>query len=345
MNILILHSQVPYFRGGAELLVDGLRCALEERGHRTDVVSIPLTWNPPEMLLSNALIWRMTDVTQSNGIPVDMVICTKYPTWAARHPRKVLWLVHQHRQAYDLFGSPHSELGGDQCSNSIRRRVVDIDRRGMLECERRFAISANVASRLSRYTGVEADPLYPPVPRSGLKPEAYEPFVLSAARLDGLKRVDKLIDAWRHVDPSLRLVIASDGPDREELVRRIRSSDLSDRVMFTGRISDEELTDLYNRCRAVYYAPLDEDYGYSAVEAMSAAKPVITAPDSGGVLEFVEHGRSGLVTELTPEGLSTVINQLANETSARELGSKGAASLPDLSWDRVVSNLLGSGAP
>ncbi|MEX2315468.1 MAG: hypothetical protein WD628_07085, partial [Thermomicrobiales bacterium] len=123
MNVLVLHTQVPFVRGGAEVLVDGLIGALRERGHTTDIVSMPLAWNPPEGLLTTALAWRLLDLRRINDRNVDRVICTKYPTWAVEHERKSLWLIHQHRQAYDLYGSSLSEFTPEAPSRETRERV------------------------------------------------------------------------------------------------------------------------------------------------------------------------------------------------------------------------------
>jgi glycosyltransferase involved in cell wall biosynthesis len=339
VNILILHSQVPYVTGGAEVLVGGLARALRERGHVADIVALPLTWNPVGGLLTTALAWRMLDLTSFNDKVVDLVICTKYPTWAARHPRKALWLIHQHRQAYDLHATELSDFGPDAADREVRERLIELDRIAIGECSPRFAISRNVSRRLKCFNGLDAPALYPPLPRSGLRDEASEPYVLSAARLDAAKRVGPLVAAWRRVDRSLRLVVVGDGPEREALEARARRDGTSERVSFVGRVDDAELSRLYNNCRAVYYAPVDEDYGYSAVEALAAGKPVITAPDSGGVLEFVAHNRSGLVTELDEAALADALNQLADEALARRLGAPGPSLVADLSWDTVVKRL------
>ncbi|MDQ4044744.1 MAG: glycosyltransferase family 4 protein [Chloroflexota bacterium] len=341
MNILVLHTQVPFVTGGAEVLVTGLVAALRERGHTTDIVSLPLQWNPPDRLLTSALAWGLLDLDRFNDCSVDAVICTKYPTWAVTHPRKILWLVHQHRQVYDLFGTPMSEFGPDDDSREIQERVVEIDRIGIGECERRFAISRNVASRLHRYCGLDAAPLYPPVPRLGLQPDRYDPFILSIARLDAAKRIDRVVEAFSDVRSSLRLVIAGDGPERENLERQTERRGLGDRITFLGRVSDDELRDLYNTCRAVYYAPIDEDYGYSAVEALAAGKPVISACDSGGVLEFVRDGVTGVVVDLRSDSLCRAIEHVADEQQARMLGASGPALTRPLTWDTVVSSLIG----
>ena len=341
MRILVLHSQVPFTHGGAEVLSNGLVNALRDRGHEAEMVALPLQWNPPEKLLGAAVAWRMLDLNQVDGRRVDAVVCTKFPTWAVRHPNKILWLVHQHRQAYDLYGTEHSEFGGEGSTPQLRNDVFSIDRQGIGECRRRFAISENVAGRLQQFLGIDAEALYPPVEDRELWPDSYDPFVLSVARLDALKRVNALIEAWSGVDERLKLKIVSDGPDRAQLVSRARELGISGRVDFLGRVDDECLAELYRRCRAVYYAPLDEDYGYTAVEALSAEKPVITASDSGGVLEFVRNGETGSVTDLAPGALSNAINEYVNEELARDRGRRGKPLTADISWDNVIRSLLG----
>lgn len=340
MNILILGSQVPFVTGGAEVLIGGLAEALVDRGHRVDTVQLPLAWNPVDGLLTTALAWRMLDVTTSNGLPVDRVICTKYPTWAVDHPRKALWLIHQHRQAYDWHGTRLSEFTPDRPSQDVRQHVLEIDRRGIAGCLPRYAISGNVAKRLKRYCGLSAGVLYPPVPHQGLRPAAFEPFILSVSRLDAAKRVDRLLAAWRFVRADLDLYIVGDGPERERLERIAQSSGLGGQVRFLGRVDDSELVGYYNACRAVYYAPIDEDYGYAAVESLAAGKPVITATDSGGVLEFVGDGESGVVTSLEAEALAKAIEQVADAGAARDLGAAGPARVANLTWDSVVDALL-----
>jgi glycosyltransferase involved in cell wall biosynthesis len=339
MNVLVLHTQVPFVRGGAEVLVEGLIDALRERGHTADVVALPLAWNPPDGLLTTALAWSLLDLKRFNDRTVDRVICTKFPTWAVEHERKSLWLIHQHRQAYDLHGTSLSEFSPDPASRETRERLIDIDTLGISGCWPRFGISQNVCDRLRRYNGVDAVPLYPPVPRSGLRAEAYEPYILSVARLDDAKRIEPAVLAMRHVH-NLRLEVVGDGPNRLRLEELARAEGVADRVTFRGRVSDDDLRDLYNSCRAVYYAPIDEDYGFTTIEALTASKAVVSAPDSGGVLEFVSHDESGLVTNLDRDSLAAAFYRFTDESFARCLGSSGPERISSLTWDVVVDSLL-----
>jgi glycosyltransferase involved in cell wall biosynthesis len=98
---------------------------------------------------------------------------------------------------------------------------------------------------------------------------------------------------------------------------------------------------LYSGARAVYYAPVDEDYGYGAVEALHAARPVITTDDSGGVLEFVDDGITGLVTPAEPQAIARSITHFMNAAvDAERLGRAGHEKVKDITWDHVVDTLL-----
>ena len=131
MNIIITTSQVPFVRGGNENLVEGLRAALTERGHRVDVVALPYRWYPHNELVKSMAAWRLLDLSESNGVPVDLVIATKFPSYLAPHPNRALWLVHQHRQAYDWYGTPLSDFVNTPEDVRVRKMVQQADRLGI----------------------------------------------------------------------------------------------------------------------------------------------------------------------------------------------------------------------
>ncbi|MEO6457296.1 MAG: glycosyltransferase family 4 protein [Chloroflexia bacterium] len=341
MRIAICTAQVPFIHGGNEVLVEGLRDALMARGHKVAVIALPYKWYPRPQLFSSALAWRMLDITETDGQSIDMAICTKWPSYVVKHPCKVTWLVHQFRQAYDWFGTPLSDFTNSPEDVQARRLLVDMDRRALSESRKIFTISRNVASRLRRFNGLEGEILYPPV-RTGLslKPGPYGDYILSISRLDAAKRVNLLLDALA-LAPGARSVIAGAGPDADALKHHASKLGLSARVEFAGFISDDEASRLYSGARAVYYAPVDEDYGYGAVESLQAARPVITTDDSGGVLEFVEDGVTGLVTSPDPQAISRSITRLLSDADeAQRLGSVGHQSVKDITWDHVVDTLL-----
>ena len=342
-RILICATQVPFVRGGAELLVEGLRDALRESGHTVDVVALPFAWQPHKLIGQSALAWRMLDLTKINDLPVDRVICTKFPSYALRHSKKVTWLVHQHRQAYDWYGTPYSDFVNTPDDRAHRDLLLRIDRAMLGESRQRYAISQNVANRLKRFTGLEATTLYPPSRYAGrFRTGPYGEYILSDARLDAAKRVDLLLRAIALTEQPVRCIIASSGPERAKLESLAAHLNLAERVIFRGFVSDEELIDLYAGARAVFYAPFDEDYGYTSVQALAAARPVVTTSDAGGVLEFINDGINGFVTAAEPVAIATRLDSLwADQALAARLGATGPAHVAGITWERVVATLIG----
>jgi glycosyltransferase involved in cell wall biosynthesis len=341
-RILICATQVPFVRGGAELLVEGLRDALRAAGHSVDVVSLPFAWQPHERIAESALAWRLLGLTHVNAVPVDQVICTKFPSYAVRHPRKVVWLVHQHRQAYDWYGTPWSDFANTPEDRAAREQLLRIDRQMLGEAERRFTISRNVGERLRRFNGLGSAPLYPPSRYAGqLRAGPYGDYLLSDARLDAAKRLDLLLRALARTKQPLRCVCISTGPERERLERLAGELGLGGRVEWRGFVPDAELIDLYAGARAVYYAPFDEDYGFTTVQALAAARPVVTTSDAGGVLEFVDDGVNGWVCAPEPDAIAAQLDRLwSDDGLAARLGAAGPARVAGIGWEGVLDALL-----
>jgi glycosyltransferase involved in cell wall biosynthesis len=89
------------------------------------------------------------------------------------------------------------------------------------------------------------------------------------------------------------------------------------------------------------YTPFDEDYGYVTLESFLSHKPVITATDSGGPLEFVVDGVNGIVVEPSPEAIAAAINHLAGDRArAARLGDAGFERARLVTWDGVVEKLV-----
>jgi glycosyltransferase involved in cell wall biosynthesis len=331
MNIAVCRPQVPFARGGAEIFTDGLVQRLRARGHEAEIVSVPFKWYPGRRVLTQAFLWRLLDLTEADGRPIDMVVATKFPSYCVRHPNKVVWLLHQFRQAYELDRTELGQFSESAEDRALRRRVQRLDEVALGEARKLFATSGNVAGRLRRSTGLEAEVLPHPPQELPYRTEAYEPFVLSVNRLDRAKRIDLLIEAAGR--QGVDVVVVGDGPDRTRL-----ESLANGRVRFTGRVSEQELADLYARCRAVYYAPVDEDFGMVPFEAFLAGKPVLTTTDAGGPLDVVHERETGRVVEPRVDALAAAL--AIGEDEARAWGKAGRALAERVTWDGAIDRLL-----
>jgi len=342
MRVAVCRPQVPFDRGGAEIFADELVRQLCARGHEADLVTMPFKWYPGERVLTQALLWRLADLTEADGRRIDLVVATKFPSYCVRHPNKVVWLLHQFRQAYELDRTELGQFSESAHDRALRRQVQRLDEKCLGEARKVFATSANVAGRLERSTGIAAEVLpHPPQPLA-YRCEAYGDFVLSVGRLDRAKRVDLMLDALAE-SASLRGVVAGEGPDRERLEERARRLGLDGRVTFAGRVGDDELTDLYARCLAVYYAPVDEDFGMVPYEAFLSEKPVVTTEDAGGPLEVVVDRRTGLVCKAEPAAVAQACAWLReHEQDTRTWGQAGKVVAEQVTWDRAIERLLGA---
>ena len=344
-TVLVCETQVPLVRGGAELLVRQLVSELRRRGFATDRVALPFKWYPKDEILPHAAAWRMLDLSESNGRPIDLVIGTKFPTYFARHPNKVCWLVHQHRAVYELCATEFSDFDHEEIDVGLRDRIMALDEQMLSECTALYTISKTVTSRLEKYNGLASIPLYhPPLLAPKLTSGPYGNYVLSVARLERNKRVDLIVRSLVHLPAHLRLVVVGDGSHRPLIEREAEQLGIRDRITFAGAVADDELVHLYRDALCLVYVPFDEDYGLATLEGFLAEKPVITATDSGGTLEFVRAGENGFVVEPTPAAIADAVARLdANRALAASFGSSGRDLAAAISWDTVIERLVSHG--
>src|ERR1044072_7088230 len=341
MNILICTSQVPFVAGGAEVHVANLKQALIEAGHEADIVALPFKWYPPREIIRSALAWRMLDVTEANGKPVDMVIGMKFPAYLVEHPRKVLWVIHQYRSAYDMAGTDYDDLAGYADGTSTRMFVKHADETFIPRALKVYANSRNVAARMLRFNNIHSEPLYHPPPRAELlTPGEQGDYIFYPSRLEPQKRQDVLIEAGRHLKSDAKIILAGGGRHLAHYQSLINSDrKIRERVEMRGFVSEAEMLQLYSGSLAVCYLPWDEDYGYVSLEAMYAGKPLIVARDGGGATEFIEDVREGLIVDPTPQAVAQAIDELyLDRKRAREMGGRGGGKVlaGAVSWQNVV---------
>src|SRR5712691_5807333 len=208
-NILICTTQVPFTKGGAESHVEGLRCALIEAGYRAEIVALPFKWYPPAEIMRSAMAWRMLDLSAANGQPVDLVIGMKFPAYLVAHERKVLWILHQHRSAYNLWGTSFDDLSTFADGVRVREWIKHCDERFIPEARKVFANSKAVADRLKRYNNIESEPLYHPPPLADqLRTGELGDYVFCPSRLEPQKRQELLIEAAKYLRSPAKVVLA-----------------------------------------------------------------------------------------------------------------------------------------
>lgn len=349
MRIAVLHPQTAFTRGGAELHTESLVGALRESGHEAEEVVIAGKWYPATELAHQMAVWRSFDITESNGLKVDAVIALKFPAYLTPHERKIVWLIHQHRTAYELWDHPDfADLSRQEDGATVRKLVVHSDRLALGEAKRVFTNSVNVADRLWNSLRLKGEALYhrSPATEALLRrdPEEFGDYLFYPSRLEILKRQSLAIEAMRHAETPVKLVLVGRGPDERSLRTRIKRLGLQDRVRLEIGVSNERLHELYRGALGVFFGPYDEDFGYVTIEGFAAARPVVTLADSGGPLEFVRDGETGLVAPPNARAIAAAFDRLwSDREAARTWGLAGnqlvRETVPE--WPTVVARLLG----
>jgi glycosyltransferase involved in cell wall biosynthesis len=343
-TIAVCAAQVPFSRGGAEEHVEALVRELKARGYEADLINIPFKWYPHRQLFNSMDLWEALDLSEADGKKIDMVIATKFPSYFVQHPNKVLWLIHQYRQAYDLVDMPFSGFDLTRPGDArTRERLVKRDTAALRSYKRIYTNAANTSLRLKRYNNIDSIPLYhPPKLKGRYFHSGFGDYILSVGRLERLKRVDLLIKGLAHTDAKIKCKIAGKGPELENLKNTAHRYQVADRVEFLGYVTDEELVQLYANCAFVFFAPHDEDYGYITLEAFLSRKPVITAFDSGGPLEFVKHNVNGIVLHSLEENhIGQALNTLFfAKDRCKTFGDRGYETVEPIDWDQVIDSLV-----
>ena len=342
MRIGIATVQVPFITGGAEIHVRLLKEQLEHRGHIVDIITLPFKWYPPQVLLDSIKAVEYLDLTEVNAQKVELLITMKFPMYYIEHPNKVAWLLHQHRQAYELYETKHSDLHLTNEGRDATQQIRNLDTQQLPKHKQIFTNSKNVANRLWRYNRIHAQALYhPPEDYEQLFCEAYGNYILVPGRLDEMKRQLLIVEAIVN-HPKLKLVLIgnADTPYGDALRERVQYLGLHDRILIKGFVSRKEKITLYANALAVYNGAYEEDYGYVTLEGFFSSKPVITHTDSGGPLEFIIDNKNGFITEPSSGSIASILGDLTVQ-KAQKLGDAGRQLMHDLdlNWDVIINSL------
>jgi glycosyltransferase involved in cell wall biosynthesis len=344
MRIIVASTFVPFIHGGGRMIVDDLADVLRERDHQVEIVYIPF-WSDSAEMLEQMLAIRLFDLTEW----ADRLICIRTPSYILKHPNKVLWFIHHHREAYDLWGTPYQYIPNTPDGLAIRNAIITADNEYLREAKQIYTNSKVVSERLRKFNNIESEVLYPPLRKAGRYQRGeFGNYIFYPSRIASAKRQELAIESMKYATAGVKLIVAGhpDFPSELEHIEKIvRINNLQSKVQLIGRwISEEQKTDLFANALGSLYIPFDEDsYGYVTLESFHSRKPVITCEDSGGTLEIVEDGVNGLVVPPEAQALAGAMNYLIEyKDRARQMGEAGYERMlaMNITWDRVVDCLL-----
>ena len=318
--------------GGAERFYVGLRDALCNLGVDAEILWTPSHESDFQTILRSYLRFYDLDLSDFDGI-----ISTKAPGYVVRHPNHVCYLQHTMRVFYDMFEAEFP--WADDALRDQRKRVQELDTAALSSrnIRRLFVVGEEVGQRLLEFNGIESEVLYQATTLNGFQQGEFD-YLFMPGRLHRWKRVDLVIRALARSKAPVKLLISGTGDD-EAGIREQAEGD--ERIMFLGRISDDELLRHYANALAVPFVPYREDFGLVAIEAFHSGKPVITCNDSGEPARITSRFEAGVICEPTPDGVGAAIEGLfeAPET-ARRLGANGRLKVAEMSWEATAKTLI-----
>jgi glycosyltransferase involved in cell wall biosynthesis len=259
------------------------------------------------------------------------------PLWC-RRPR-VLVLHHVHGPMWDqMFPRPVAAVGRRleaSWAPPLYRRTPTIT---TSEDTRRELIELGWRPELVHTGPVGVDDFFSP---SASVEKTVEPTVLAVGRQAPVKRFDLLLDQMhevRRVVPNATLTLVGDGPLNASLRQWVDEHDASDWVTFAGRVSRDELRDLYRRSWIAASASLAEGWGLALTEAAGCGTPAV-ATDIFGHRCSVLDGRTGLLSPV--EQMSdSIVRLLTDHGLRRSLAEFGVRRARELSWDVLAADVL-----
>jgi glycosyltransferase involved in cell wall biosynthesis len=343
MRVALLNTFTPYVRGGAEILVDDLVAQLREHGHETLLFRLPFPASLEAPLIATIEAARMMCFDE-----FDRVIAFKFPAYCLRHRAKVVWLLHQFRQVYELFGGEYG-LQRTPLGESIRRMVVAADNKDLPRTRHVYTNAREVSQRLKCFNNIDSTVLMPPLKNHDRYfSRKTGNYIFYPSRITALKRQHLVIEAMRYVKSGVRLIVAgvcSEDGYLAKLRKTIRDHQLGNRVELRNEwISDEEKRQLLADALAAIYTPFQEDScGFVSMEAHYSAKPLIACTDSGGTRELLHDAVNGFEVAPTPQAIAQAMDNLYDDKAmAERMGIAGREAILrlDITWPSTVRRLL-----
>lgn len=276
------------------------------------------------------------DVINAHGSPSEFV--------RNRNPN-VLWYCYTpFRFAYDLYDwnfkrmpitKKPAALASVSTFKFLESRLVP-----KIECI--FTVSNNTRSRIKKYLNRDSEVLYPGVDAGDFRCESYEQFFFYPSRIVPEKDFEYAIKAFRLFSSKVKgwkLVIAGSifEPRGQEVYYRKIKALCDDSISIETDITDERMRELYARCYAVLFTPIDEDLGLIPLEGMASSKPCI-AKNEGGPRETIADGKDGFLVN-SPEDMAQRMELLArNPDLCASLGEAGRAKVvKEFTWEAFLN--------
>jgi len=316
--------------GGAELLYQGLKNALNKSGYNARLIELVVDESSFEHILKAYEQFENLDLSH-----YDAVISTKSPSYAIQHKNHLCYLLHTIRVFYDRFDD---EMKPTAFNKKCREQIIQRDNHIFKRLDNLLTIGHEVTLRLMKYNNIyHSQVLHPPLTIDHFNTQSYDNFAFIPSRLHRWKKIDFLINAWQQVNSDIKLYIAGTGED-EAYFKKLAAND--ERIHFLGKINDQELADYYSKCLFVPFAPINEDYGFVTLEAFRSKKMVLSCDDSGEPANMIINNINGYVVPRDEKAFAAQVDLICtNKNKTKQLGEQAYALSEKINWQNTIQEI------
>lgn len=279
-----------------------------------NIISLGRTINYPSLRqISASTMFARCDVSDKYDF---FIFSGNWAQYAARRHKPNLWYCHTPARVFydmksDIISRQSNKLLKLSASIWISSHKI-FDQRSVKHIDTIVANSYNVRRRIRKFYGRSSVVIYPPIETKKYRFKEYGDFWLSVNRLYPEKRIDLQFDIFRELPEERLVIVGGYTPgDLADVYYNKLVENIPNNVEMRGVVSEEELIDLYSRCKGLICTSIDEDFGITPLEAMASGKPVVAVRE-GGFVETVLNGRTGLLVGADKEKMAKAMRAVSS---------------------------------
>jgi len=251
-------------------------------------------------------------------------------------------VVHVHATEFDRSGN-----------GPIDQRIFEIEKAGLENADRVITVSQFTKNRIIKEYGVNSNKI--DVVHNGINAakvaEAQKSFkklkangkkiVLFLGRITIQKGPDYFIQAAKKVikfKPNTIFIMAGSGDMEKQVINQTAYLGISDKVVFTGFLSQEKLNSIYSSADVYIMPSVSEPFGIVALEALANKTPTIISNQSG-VSETVKNVLKVDFWDVD-EIANKILSVLSNKSLSQCLADMGSIEVQDNNWDQAAAKCL-----
>lgn len=319
MKVAIFSTIEPFVKGGAKKQFENLQNYLINHFNiPTELFFIPFSTNIEKLD-------EQVESIRKLNIKADILITSRPMSYAIKHNHKIVWFMHHISFFYEFSNTKLNPYLNYPNFEIIKSKFIEQDTYLLNESKKIFSVSNFVASKLEKFNNIKAETIYPFLNDiDKYYNSEYSDYFFLPSLITYTKRQHLIIEALLYTKNPVKLILAGQIDQKyfkKYISPLIKNKKIKNNLKIIDKFLTDEKYDLYSKCLAVIFTPINEAFGYVVLESFFSSKPVITTIDSGGPTELVENKINGFIIENNPKKIAEIMDELyENRKLAQELG-------------------------